>query len=84
MTISNPIETDLGGVWVLEDSDGNLVAEVDVTKRQDGQRDVVYKRGSVRVDGVVPADDPRTNDELVRDVLLLRGKTTKPVFRRRS
>jgi hypothetical protein len=84
MSISKPIETDLGGVWILEDADANVVAEVDLTRLSDGRRLVKYCDGAGTVHREVPANDTRGDDDLARDVFLLRGKTTTPVFRKKA
>ena len=63
--------TGTGAVWgeySLEKDD--LVGEVDISRTPDGGRSVVYKRGeTVVVNGTVPADDQRTDEELAKGVV---------------
>jgi len=79
------VSTDRGGLWLAEDGKGNVVATVDLTRLDDGRRKARYEQlypAKVVVDALVDSDDDRSDEDLARDIIFLRGKTTVPLFHR--
>lgn len=75
----------LGSFWLLSDDDDKAIVDVDIQRNPpDGRRFVRYRRHEDEVDisDEVPATDERSDEELARDVLFLRGKVTRTQFRR--
>lgn len=86
MTIREIFNGDLTASYERFDDKDILDAEVDILRRPDGGRCVTHRdlsTGRTKV-GEVPADDKRSDDDLVNDVFFTSGKVTKPAFRRRT